>query len=106
MDSHNQQLRVYTNTLEFTAAVNDGVDSYFSFNKDPGMEMGVSEDGCIVVFEDLTTLTADAGQRSAINTVRSHPSPEYDFADEEKLPSPFLKRGDKAAGAAALSNSN
>ena len=28
---------------------------------------------------------------------RSHPSPEYDFADEENLPSPFLKRVDKAA---------
>jgi len=28
---------------------------------------------------------------------KSHPSPEYDFADEENLPSPFLKRVDKAA---------
>ena len=28
---------------------------------------------------------------------RGHPLPEYDFADEENLPSPFLKRVDKAA---------
>jgi len=32
---------------------------------------------------------------------RIHPSPEYDFADEENLPSPFLKRVDKAAVAMA-----
>lgn len=32
---------------------------------------------------------------------RSHPSPEYDFADEENLPSPFLKRIDKGAAAKA-----
>jgi NIMA (never in mitosis gene a)-related kinase len=28
----------------------------------------------------------------AVTFPRSHPSPEYDFADEENLPSPFLKR--------------
>ncbi|KDR66014.1 hypothetical protein GALMADRAFT_232733 [Galerina marginata CBS 339.88] len=32
---------------------------------------------------------------------RSHPSPEYDFADEENLPSPFLKRVDKQGAAKA-----
>ncbi|KAF5310183.1 hypothetical protein D9619_010451 [Psilocybe cf. subviscida] len=44
---------------------------------------------------------------------RTHPSPEYDFADEENLPSPFLKRVDKhamakakAVAAAAASSSN
>ena len=30
---------------------------------------------------------------------RSHPSPEYDFSDEENLPSPFLKKADKVAAA-------
>ncbi|KAF8954141.1 kinase-like domain-containing protein [Flammula alnicola] len=30
---------------------------------------------------------------------RNYPSPEYDFADEENLPSPFLKRVDKTAAA-------
>ncbi|KAJ7155451.1 kinase-like domain-containing protein [Mycena crocata] len=37
------------------------------------------------------------------NTVplpRSHPAPEYDFNDEENLPSPFLKRADRVAAAA------
>ncbi|KAJ7281578.1 kinase-like protein [Mycena rebaudengoi] len=28
---------------------------------------------------------------------RSHPSPQYDFNDEENLPSPFLKRADRGA---------
>ncbi|KAF7356634.1 Protein kinase domain-containing protein [Mycena venus] len=32
---------------------------------------------------------------------RSHPAPEYDLNDEENLPSPFLKRADRAAAAAA-----
>lgn len=30
---------------------------------------------------------------------RTHPSPEYDFTDEENLPSPFLKRIDRTAAA-------
>jgi hypothetical protein len=42
--------------------------------------------------------TAAAAARSLpIPVPKSHPSPEYDFADEENLPSPFLKRVDKAA---------
>jgi len=32
-DSRNQQLRVYTNALEFATAVDGGVDSYFSFRQ-------------------------------------------------------------------------
>jgi len=34
---------------------------------------------------------------------RSHPAPEYDLNDEENLPSPFLKRADRAAAAAGSS---
>ncbi|KAJ7449679.1 kinase-like domain-containing protein [Mycena latifolia] len=40
------------------------------------------------------------------NTVpipRSQPAPEYDLNDEENLPSPFLKRADRAAAAGAAS---
>ncbi|KIM36198.1 hypothetical protein M413DRAFT_14052 [Hebeloma cylindrosporum] len=56
---------------------------------------------------------AAAARSLPIPVPRSHPSPEYDFADEENLPSPFLKRVDKAAAAkaaaiaaASASNSN
>ena len=44
---------------------------------------------------------AAAARSLPIPVPRSHPSPEYDFADEENLPSPFLKRVDKAAAKAA-----
>ncbi|KAJ3506182.1 hypothetical protein NLJ89_g7011 [Agrocybe chaxingu] len=36
-----------------------------------------------------------------ITVPRSHPSPEYDFADEENLPSPFLRKVEKNAAAKA-----
>ena len=36
---------------------------------------------------------------------RTHPSPEYDFTDEENLPSPFLKRIDRTAAAKNTLNS-
>ena len=39
-DLRNQQLGVYTNTLEVATAVDDGVDSHFSFDNDVGAEMG------------------------------------------------------------------
>jgi hypothetical protein len=38
-DSRNQQFRVYTNALEFATAVDDGVDSHFLFDNDPGAEI-------------------------------------------------------------------
>ncbi|KAJ7091329.1 kinase-like domain-containing protein [Mycena belliarum] len=39
-----------------------------------------------------------AATRSATLPIpRSQPAPEYDFTDEENLPSPFLKRADRAA---------
>ena len=41
-DSRNQQLRVYTNALEFATAVDDGVDSRFPLDNDPGAEMGAT----------------------------------------------------------------
>ena len=44
---------------------------------------------------------AAAASSLPIPVLRSRPSPEYDFADEENLPSPFLKRVDKAAAAKA-----
>ena len=45
---------------------------------------------------------AAAAPRSLpIPVPRSHPSPEYDFAGKENLPSPFLRRVDKAAAAKA-----
>lgn len=44
---------------------------------------------------------AAAARSLPIPVPRGHPSPEYDFADEENLPSPFLKRVDKAAAAKA-----
>ncbi|TFK62958.1 kinase-like protein [Pluteus cervinus] len=37
------------------------------------------------------------GKAMALPIPRSHPSPEYDLADEENLPSPFLKRVERAA---------
>ena len=56
---------------------------------------------------------AAAAARSLLIPVpRSHLSPEYDFADKENLPGPFLRRVDEAAAAkaaavaAALSISN
>jgi hypothetical protein len=46
-----------------------------------------------------SNLAAAAAATSLLIPVpRSHPSPEYDFVDEENLPSPFLKRVDKAGG--------
>ena len=39
-DSRNQQLRVYTNALDFATAVDDGIDSHFSFDNDPDAEIG------------------------------------------------------------------
>ena len=53
--------------------------------------------------DDNGTAVAVARSRP-IPVPKSHPSPEYDFADEENLPSPFLKRVDKAAAAAAPSS--
>lgn len=40
----------------------------------------------------LQSTTATVGRVIALPIPRSHPSPDYDFADEENLPSPFLKR--------------
>jgi hypothetical protein len=37
--SRNQQLRVYTNILEFATAVDDGVARHFPFDNDPGAEI-------------------------------------------------------------------
>ncbi|KAJ6591616.1 kinase-like domain-containing protein [Mycena vulgaris] len=44
-----------------------------------------------------------AARASTMPIPRSHPSPEYDFNDEENLPSPFLKRADRAAAAGTAS---
>ena len=46
-DSHNQQPWIFANALDFATAVDDGVDSHFPFDNDPG------EDGGVVVFEGL-----------------------------------------------------
>ena len=46
-----------------------------------------------------------AARSLPIPVPRSHPSLEYDFAEEENLPSPFLKRLDKAAAEKAASSS-
>ena len=50
---------------------------------------------------NLAAAATAAARSLPIPVPRSHPSPEYDFADEENLPSPFLKRVDKAAAAKA-----
>ncbi|KAJ7765393.1 kinase-like domain-containing protein [Mycena maculata] len=42
-----------------------------------------------------------AARANTVPLPRSHPAPEYDLNDEENLPSPFLKRTDRAAGAVA-----
>ncbi len=57
---------------------------------------------------NLTSLARAAGL--PIPVPRDHPSPEYDFSDEENLPSPFLKKIDnrgliKPAVAAGTSSS-
>ena len=48
--------------------------------------------------------TAAAASSLLIPVPRDHPSPEYDFADEENSPSPSLKRVDKAAALSFISN--
>ena len=40
----------------------------------------------------LHSTTTATTRAVTLPALRSHPSPEYDFADEENLPSPFLKR--------------
>ncbi|KAF9547932.1 Pkinase-domain-containing protein [Agrocybe pediades] len=49
------------------------------------------------------TSTRPAPAPLPIPVPRSHPSPEYDFADEENLPSPFLKRIERSSSASSSS---
>ncbi|KAF8216450.1 kinase-like domain-containing protein [Mycena galopus ATCC 62051] len=46
-----------------------------------------------------------AARASTAPMPRSHPAAEYDLNDEENLPSPFLKRADRAAAAAGTTGS-